>query len=62
MIRVRLTREQNPTYKLDALDRDIVGTLQLMQLWSNTHIGRAYGIDRGAVSRHGKRMRHHWTT
>lgn len=48
---------ENPTYKLAPLERRVVGMLAVWGLWSNTAIGRAYGIDRGCVSRHGARMR-----
>lgn len=50
------------TYRLDAVDRDIVGTLHLLRLWSATQIGATYGIDRSAVVRHGQRMAARWTS
>lgn len=58
--RARIEASANPSYRLDPLDRDVVGALQYLGLWSNTAIGAAYGIDRAAVSRHGKRIRQTW--
>lgn len=45
------------TYRLDALDRDVVGTLHLLALWSASRIGAAYGINPSAVVRHAHRLR-----
>lgn len=46
---------QNPTYKLDRTDVKIVAMLAEMGLWSNTEIGKAFGIHRSAVLKHRKR-------
>lgn len=56
MTRARIAAAANPTYRLDPVDRDVVGVLQCMRLWSNRTIGAAYGIDAACVSRHGKRL------
>lgn len=58
--RARLDASANSTYRLDPLDRDVVGYLHMLKLWSNTAIGAAYGIDRAIVSRHGKRIAGTW--
>lgn len=42
---------QNPTYKLTELDRDHVAILHALNLWSNTAIGAAFGINRSRVPR-----------
>lgn len=58
--RARVDKGANKTYRLDVLDRDVVGFLHMLGLYTNTAIGAAYGIDRAAVSRHGKRIRQTW--
>lgn len=46
---------ENPTYKLDRLDVQICAMMAEMGLWTNTAIGKTFGIHRSAVLKHRKR-------
>lgn len=47
----RRTSETNPTYKLTPEDRDHMYIMWACGLWSNTAIGKAFGVDRSIVYR-----------
>lgn len=44
------------TYKLTLHQRDHVGILYCLGLWTSTAIAAHYGVDRCIVSRHGRRV------